>query len=90
MSDGDADLDEEMREHVRRLTEQNLAAGTSRAEARRAALTRFGSPEALLQPRRDERPAAWLDDLAGDVGFAARLLRKSRAHAADVGYLTPI
>jgi hypothetical protein len=65
MSRRDAELEEEMREHLARLTEQNLAAGMTRAEARRAAHLQFGHTEGLKEAIRSQRPLAWLADTGG-------------------------
>ncbi len=58
-SDGrDHEMDEEMRHHLALLVEENLAAGMSPEEARRAAHLRFGHAESLQEEARAARPRA--------------------------------
>jgi predicted permease len=78
----DADIDEEMRHHIALLTEANVAAGMGPTQARRAALVRFGSPDALLESARDQRAFMWLKDAARDLSYGARMLRRSPSFTA--------
>lgn len=73
----DADLAEEMRFHVDRETEANVARGMSRDAARRAARLTFGSVDDAQELSRDDRPGAGLRQVLRDLRFGARLLRKS-------------
>lgn len=73
----DADLADEMRFHVERETEANIARGMSPAEARRAARLLFGSADDAREQSRDERPGAGARQIFHDLRFGARLLRKS-------------
>ena len=73
----DADLAEEMRFHIERETEANIARGMSAEAARRAARLTFGSVDAAQETSRDERPGATLREMLRDARFGARLLRKS-------------
>jgi predicted permease len=75
----DADLGEEMRFHLDRETQANIARGMSPAAARRAARLTFGSVDAAQEMSRDDRPGAAIRQLVRDVGFGARLLGKSPA-----------
>jgi predicted permease len=72
-----AQLDDELRFHLERQTEENRAAGMSREEARAAALRAFGNP-ALL---RDQTRAAWswnsLESLVRDLRLSFRTLRRT-------------
>ena len=43
----DQEMDEELRSHIELQTQQNLSAGMKPSEARRAALSQFGSVESL-------------------------------------------
>ena len=52
----DADLADEMRFHVERETEANIARGMSPAAARKAARLAFGSVDAAQEQSREERP----------------------------------
>ncbi len=73
----DADLATEMRFHVERATEANIARGMSPEAARRAARLAFGSVDAAQEASRDDRPGASLREFVRDVRFGARLLGKS-------------
>jgi putative ABC transport system permease protein len=73
----DADLADEMRFHVERETDANIARGMSPGAARRAARLTFGSVDATQETSRDERPGAGARQLLQDLRFGLRLLRKS-------------
>ena len=81
-TDRERDMDEEIRLHVALLVERNLAAGMTPAEARRAALLRFGPVEAIRETARAQRPLAWLRDLGRDAAYALRTLRRDAAFTA--------
>lgn len=72
----DADMAEEMRLHLQLQTERNVAAGMSEAEARHAAEREFGNAGAILQTAREQRGWRGLEELAADLRFAVRMLRK--------------
>jgi putative ABC transport system permease protein len=73
----DADMAEEMRQHVARRVEANLAAGMSPEEARYAAQRQFGGMDQLKEIAREQREWQWLDHVFRDLRFAVRQLRKS-------------
>ena len=73
----DAETDEEMRFHLEKLTERNMARGMSPDDARRAALVAFGGQQRTAEEVRDESRNRWLEDLVGDVRHALRGLRRS-------------
>jgi len=73
----DEDLAEEMRFHIQRETEANIARGMSPDAARRSARMTFGSIDAAQETSRDERPGASVRELVRDVRFGVRLIRKS-------------
>jgi hypothetical protein len=73
----DADLADEMRFHIERETEANIARGMSPADARRAARLTFGSVDAAQETARDERPGSTIRQMMRDIRFGARLFRKS-------------
>ena len=77
----DDDLAEEMRFHIERQTEANIARGMPPEAARRAARLAFGSVDAAQERARDDRPGATIRQLARDLRFGARLLRKSPVFA---------
>lgn len=80
----ETDMAEEMREHLERRTEANLAAGMSPDEARFAAQRQFGGVDQLKEVARQERGWPWLDALLRDLRFAVRQLVKSRGVTAVV------
>ncbi|MGH7502084.1 MAG: ADOP family duplicated permease [Longimicrobiales bacterium] len=75
-------LDEEIRFHIEKQIEKNLARGLSAEQARRDALARFGGLDRAKEWTRDEVRAAWLEDLGRDARYAVRMLRKAPGFAA--------
>jgi len=73
----DADLDDELRDHVAQKTAAYVAKGMSLQEARRAALIELGGIEQAKEECRDTRRVRWLQDLLQDLRFGLRMLRKS-------------
>jgi len=73
------DLDRELRFHVDEETERLARTGVPRAEARRRALASFGGLEPIKEAARDARGMRWLGDLAQDLRYAARMMRRSPA-----------
>ncbi|HEY3192993.1 MAG TPA: ABC transporter permease, partial [Solirubrobacterales bacterium] len=78
----DAELDEELRFHLERQVQANLEAGMSPAEARRAAALSLGGVEQIKEEARETRPGETARNLARDVVYGARLLRRSPAFTA--------
>jgi predicted permease len=78
----DRDLDEEIRDHLERKTEEYLAKGMSLEAARYAAQREFGGVEQIKEECRDTRKVNWIYDLAQDADYALRQLRKSPGFAA--------
>ena len=76
------ELDAELRYHVDRRVEDLVGEGLGVEEARRAARLEFGGVDQIKELCRDARGTRWLEDLAGDARYAARLLRKDRGFAA--------
>jgi|CZKI01.1.fsa_nt_gi putative ABC transport system permease protein len=73
----ETDLDDEIRIHLDMATEANIAAGMSPEEARYAAHRQFGGVAQIKEQYRDQRGVRWVDELARDIQFAARILRNS-------------
>ena len=73
----DADLADELRFHIERETESNVARGMRADTARRAARLKFGSVDDALERARDDRPGASVRQTVRDIRFGARLLVKS-------------
>jgi predicted permease len=77
----DREIDAELQAHIEMRIEENLAAGMTREEARRAALVRFGNPTATRERVTSADAALSLDVLARDVRFALRQLLRSPGFA---------
>jgi putative ABC transport system permease protein len=73
----DAEMHAEILSHIGMQTEDNIKAGMSEREARRAALRAFGWVESLKEQCRGQRGTRWLEDLFEDIKFALRQLRKN-------------
>jgi putative ABC transport system permease protein len=71
------ELSDEMRFHIERQVEENLTAGMSLQEARRAAMREFGGVEQIKEECRDTRRVNFLETLLQDLRYGARMLRKN-------------
>jgi predicted permease len=80
----DRELDKELHFHLSQQIEENLASGMTPEEARYAASRRLGGAEQIKEECRDMRQTAYLDDLAKDLRYTARALRKSPGFAVAI------
>lgn len=78
----DADLEEELRFHVERETEANIARGMTPADAAREARRIIGRADDVRDVSRDERPGVSVRRTASDMRFGMRLLGRSPVFAA--------
>src|SRR5262245_1579533 len=76
-SRAERELDEELRYHIERQTEQNIRLGQSLDEARYAARKAFGGVEQAKERSRDARGLRWLEDLGQDLRYGVRMLAKN-------------
>src|SRR6185369_17257831 len=72
----DAELDEEMRDHIERDVAERVRHGADAVEARRAALLAFGGVAQRKEDVREARGLGTLEHAAADLRFAARVLRR--------------
>jgi predicted permease len=72
----EAELEEELRFHLDQETEKNIRAGLDPKEARRRARVAFGGVERFKEKTREERGVRPMENLARDLHFAFRTLRK--------------
>src|SRR5919197_388134 len=76
-SRSERELDEELRYHLERQTEQNIRLGMNPEEARYAAQKRCGGIEQAKERSRDVLGLRWLEELWQDLRYGARLLLKN-------------
>ena len=72
----DDEFADEVELHVQMLTEDNVRSGMAPAEARRAALLRFGSIAATKDNWREQRRLSVVETISRDVRFAIRGLAR--------------
>lgn len=70
------ELDEELRFHLERETDENIRRGMTPEDARLAALRSFGGVELMKEKCRDTRGTRWLADLLQDLRYGVRILAK--------------
>ena len=73
----ECDLSEEIACHLELLIAENIRAGLSESEARRAALLEFGGAEQIKEQVREVRAGYSLDVFLQDLRYGARVLRRS-------------
>jgi len=69
-------LDDELRFHLEQRTDDFIAQGMSRDEARREAALLFGNRTALRESTRDSNVLVWLETTLQDLRYAARGMRR--------------
>jgi predicted permease len=74
----DAEMSEEIQQHLDELIARNLTAGMSPYNARNAALRQFGGVEQIKEIAREQRAWMWPEQLWQDLRFGLRMLAKSR------------
>lgn len=77
-------LDEAIREHIEKETQENIERGMSPEEARYAALCKFGNMTRVKEETREVWTFLWLDSLIADLRFSFRMMRKSPGFTATV------
>ncbi|HET7216067.1 MAG TPA: ABC transporter permease, partial [Terriglobia bacterium] len=71
------EVNDELRFHLERQIESNIAAGLSPDEARRRALVEFGGIQQTRESLREVHQGRFFEALAQDVRYAWRILRKA-------------
>jgi len=74
----DAEMTEEMRQHIELQVQLNLKAGMNNDDARDAALRQFGNVAAVQEICRERRFGRWLEEFVRDFQFGVRGLARSR------------
>ena len=74
-------LDQDIRDHIERETQDNIDRGMRPADAHRLAMLKFGNVALAKEDTRRVWVWAWLDEAWQDLRFAARTLRKNPTFA---------
>jgi putative ABC transport system permease protein len=77
----DREIDDEITSHLAEATDEYVQQGLSPEEARWAAQRSFGGVTQTKEVYRHVRSFVWLEDLARDLGYALRTLRRSPGFA---------
>jgi len=77
----EGELDEEMRFHLEQQVDAYIRGGLDRDQALRRARLEFGGLDAIKEAHRDARGVTLFEDVARDVRYAVRQLRRSPGFA---------
>jgi len=71
------ELEQDIRDHIERETQDNIERGMPPEEARYAAVRKFGNVTRVKEETREVWSLVWLEQLLQDIHFGLRMLRKS-------------
>src|SRR5207302_9688490 len=80
----DQELDDELRDHLARKTEEYVVQGMTQEEAHRRARLDLGGGEKVKEECRVARRANWIQDLIKDMRYGLRTMRTSVGFIAVV------
>src|SRR5436189_5488690 len=80
----DQELDDELRDHLARKTEEYVAEGMTQEEAHRRARLDLGGIEQTKEKCRDARRVTWFQDFVQDIRYGLRIFRKNPGFASTV------
>jgi putative ABC transport system permease protein len=78
----EGELSDELRFHLEKLAEENVAKGMTSSEARYAALRELGGIDQIKEECRDMRGINLIDNLIQDLHYGLRMLARNRGFAA--------
>src|ERR1044071_1412855 len=73
----EGELSEELRFHLEKLIEENVAKGMTPEEARYAAMREFGGMEQMKEECRDSWGVRFINELGQDIRYGLRQLRRN-------------
>jgi putative ABC transport system permease protein len=83
-------LDQEIQDHLAAETQDNIDRGMGAAEARTAALRKFGNVARIREETRGVWHPAWIEQLMQDLRYALRALLRNRGFACAVIFTVAI
>lgn len=76
------ELDQDIREHIARETQENIESGMMPEEARYAAVRKFGNVMRVKEETREAWGLVWLEELMQDIRYGLRILANAPGFAA--------